>query len=74
MTIKQLFFALVGVAVSAMVFFKYYLDAKLDGFRDSLNAKMDAKFEAVNQRLDRLASDIRTLMTTMRIREHGSKF
>ncbi len=71
-TINQLFFALVGVVVTAMGFFKYYLDAKLDGVRDSLNAKMDAKFETVSarfdgvtQRIDGLASDIRTLMTRL---------
>jgi hypothetical protein len=70
MTINQLFFAFVGVLLTAMGFCKYYLDAKVDGVRDSLNAKMDAKFETVsarfdgvNQRIDGLASDIRALMT-----------
>jgi len=50
MTNNQMFFAITGLIVSLAVFFKYYLDAKID----PIYKLLDAKFDPIKEQLDQL--------------------
>jgi len=76
MTVNQLFFALAALMVALSGFFKYYLDAKLDGVEKRLDTRIDALAALLNEKFKLVDEKFKTLdeKFTAQIKSLDEKF